>query len=149
MARDDLGYGDGRRGDGAGAPFIPEEAYRLHPEYDQPPRNEWQAGGGDEELGDEGIRDGVLRHMRNDAWLDSQKITVEVEDGVVTLTGEVGDFLEARYAGDDAWESPGVRGVMNPLTVRTDLPGAPHGDVLPQTSGARPELAAEAELPQR
>jgi hypothetical protein len=58
-----------------------------------------------------------------------------VEEGVVTLTGEVADFMEARYAWDDAWESPGVRGVVNNITVRTDLPHPQHGDVVPQSAG--------------
>jgi len=53
----------------------------------------------------------------------------------VTLTGDVGDFMEARYAWDDAWESPGVRGVINNLTVRTDLPHPAHQDVVPQSGG--------------
>jgi osmotically-inducible protein OsmY len=57
---------------------------------------------------------------------------------VVTLTGEVDDFLKARYAWDDAWEAEGVRGVVNNLTVRADLPQAPtHGDVVPQSAGDR------------
>jgi hypothetical protein len=46
--------------------------------------------------------------------------------------------MEARYAWDDAWETEGVRGVVNSLTVRTDVPNAqPHGDVVPQSSGER------------
>jgi osmotically-inducible protein OsmY len=52
-------------------------------------------------------------------------------DGVVTLSGEVDDFLEARYAWDDAWEAEGVRGVINNLTVRTAEPHAQMG--MPQT----------------
>jgi hypothetical protein len=142
------GYGAGRASQGRGydagyarAPFIPEEAYRRHPEYDRPPaRRRWEAYAheDDEELGDREVREAVRRRLGNDAWLDAQRISVEVADGVVTLTGEVDDFLEARYAWDDAWETEGVRGVVNSLTVRTDLPNThPHGDMVPQSSGER------------
>jgi len=122
----------------ARAPFMPEEAYRRHPEYGQPrqPR-EWEAHQHElgEELGDDQVRESVYRRMRADAWLDPERITVQVEDGVVTLTGEVDDFLKARYAWDDAWEAEGVRGVVNNLTVRADQPHTPtHGDVVPQSA---------------
>ncbi|HEX8695172.1 MAG TPA: BON domain-containing protein [Longimicrobium sp.] len=144
------GYGAGRPLQGRGydqgfarQPFMPEEAYRRHPEYDQPPgRREWEAYQHDpgEELSDDDIRELVRRRMRGDAWLDPARIHVEVEDGVVTLTGEVDDFLEARYAWDDAWETAGVRGVVNNLTVRADQPHDLHGDMMPQSGGARTEL---------
>jgi hypothetical protein len=132
----------------ARAPFMPEEAYRRHPEYRQDPvRREWEAhqheyGG---ELGDDEVRDAVYRRMRADAWLDPERIDVQVEGGVVTLTGEVDDFLKARYAWDDAWEADGVRGVVNNLTVRVDEPRTePHGDVVAQSGGDRttPDEAA-------
>jgi hypothetical protein len=139
----DRGWGGG--GEFARAPFMPEEAYRRHPEYDQPQHSQlWDAYGVDDEedLSDDDVREWVRRRMASDAWLDPDRIEVEVEDGVVTLTGEVDDFLEARYAWDDAWESPGVRGVVNNLTVRTDLVAETHGDVVPQSSGERPNLEA-------
>jgi hypothetical protein len=124
-------------------PFMPESAYLRHPEYDRPPtyhQNRWERPGEylvhDEPLGDEEIRQEVRARLYHDSWLDADSIEVEVEDGVVTLRGEVGDFLEARYAWDDAWETGGVRGVVNHLRVRTDRANdAPHGDVLPQDVG--------------
>ncbi|HET7229790.1 MAG TPA: BON domain-containing protein [Longimicrobium sp.] len=122
-------------------PFMPDEAYRRHPEYRQQPQpREWEAHQHEfgEELTDEQVRASVYRRMRADAWLDPSRITVQVDDGVVTLTGEVDDFLKARYAWDDAWEAEGVRGVVNNLTVRADQSHAPnHGDVLPQSGGDR------------
>ena len=135
------GYDRGYGGEYARAPFMPEEAYRRHPEYDQPrQQRQWegyQREYGEEDLSDDDIREIVRQRMQSDAWLDPDRIEVEVEDGVVTLTGEVDDFLEARYAWDDAWESPGVRGVVNHLVVRTDLPNDEHGDMLPQSAGDR------------
>jgi hypothetical protein len=67
---------------------------------------------------DEEIRSAVRRALLEDAWLDAEMIEIRVEDGVVTLTGEVGDYLEARYAWDDAWEVAGVRGVVSRIDVR-------------------------------
>jgi hypothetical protein len=133
----DAGWGG--RGGLAREPFMPDEAYRRHPEYRQPrqPR-EWEAHQHElgQDAGDEQVRASVYRRMRADAWLDPERISVQVEDGVVTLTGEVDDFLKARYAWDDAWEAEGVRGVVNNLTVRADQPHAPtHGDVVPQSAG--------------
>lgn len=119
----DAGYGGNARG-----PFMPEEAYRRHPEYNQPrqPRGMGSERYGyaapDAELSDDEVLHSVRTRLLQDRWLDADRINVEVEDGVVTLTGEVGDFMEARYAWDDAWETPGVHGVLNSLTVRTDLP---------------------------
>lgn len=120
-------------------PFLPEEAYRRHPEFDRPQRHgggAWPAGmgaGRGGRLDDREIRRSVRQNLYGDSWIDPDRIRVQVEDGVVTLAGEVDDYLEARYAWDDAWESTGVRGVINQLTVRTDRPSEPHGDVLPQT----------------
>jgi hypothetical protein len=120
-------YGDGpydREVYGGGYP-----AYRRHPEYDRPPRHvagRWPDGpagpgrsGFGREIDDGDIRQFVREGLYGDSWLDAERIQVEVQDGVVTLRGEVADYMEARYAWDDAWESPGVRGVMNHLTVRT------------------------------
>ena len=137
----DGGWG---RGGMAREPFMPEEAYRRHPEYRQDThRREWEAHQheyGDDELSDEEVREAVCQRMHADAWLEADLIDVQVEGGVVTLTGEVDDFLKARYAWDDAWEADGVRGVVNNLTVRTDEPRqAPHGDVVAQSGGDRPD----------
>lgn len=97
-------------------------------DLDQRPRRELV-------MHDEEIRDAVLENLFQDSWIDPQQIDVDVEDGIVTLTGEVMDFMEARYAWDDAWETAGVRGVVNHLTVRADEPQ--EGMHLPQTSGER------------
>jgi hypothetical protein len=149
------GYGGdfrGYDGDFARTPFVPEQAYRRHPEYSQPAERPWSRwdhidDDGDEYLDDRQVLRGVQRRLYEDVWLDVDRIHVEVEDGVVTLTGEVSDFMEARYAWDDAWETPGVRGVVNNLTVRADIPrDEVHGDMVPQSSSGHPstdELEAE------
>ncbi len=67
---------------------------------------------------DTDVLESVRENIFQDSYVDPHGIDVRVEDGVVTLSGFVHDYLEARYAWDDAWESPGVRGVINRLEVR-------------------------------
>ena len=128
-------------------PFLPEEAYRRHPELSEPPRRrQWEAHqhAVDVEMDDGDVEAMVRERIAHDPWLDAASIEVSVEDGVVTLTGEVDDFLEARYAWDDAWEADGVHGVINNLTVRTDQPQPArgiHGDAVPQSAGDRTDQA--------
>ncbi|HEX7240961.1 MAG TPA: BON domain-containing protein [Longimicrobiaceae bacterium] len=146
----DRGWSSGRAQGGAGydagyarEPFMPEAAYLRHPEYEtpstyhqdrweRPGRYEIQDGGA---MTDEEIRQEVRQRLYQDTWLRADEIEVTVSEGVVTLRGDVGDFLEARYAWDDAWESEGVRGVINNLTVNTDAGTERHGDMFAQDTG--------------
>lgn len=139
-------YQEEWQGGYARAPFVPEHAYGRHPEMNQPPAPRGDRWGYElddtgMDLSDGQILERVRRRLFEDVWLDVDRIDVEVEDGVVTLRGEVDDFLEVRYAWDDAWETEGVRGVITQLAVRADEPRAvPHGDLVPQTtSGTSPE----------
>jgi hypothetical protein len=103
--------------------FVPEEAYRQHPEllrrrHESDPwgeRSPAHAGYGPPP--DEALVRAVRERIHGDSWLDPERIEVQVSNGVVTLSGEVNDFMEARYAWDDAWETDGVRGVINHLAV--------------------------------
>jgi hypothetical protein len=139
------GYGADLRDEWGGyarGPFMPEQAYQRHPELNREPRprgGRWGYELDDTgwDLSDDDILSAVRRRLYEDVWVDIDRIDVEVEDGVVTLRGEVDDFMEARYAWDDAWETEGVRGVINHLVVRVDQPepaAQQHGDVLPQTA---------------
>lgn len=136
-------YGGGGQYDRgvARAPFIPQEAYERHPEYNRPQRHthdRWPSGAahpyGDVGMEDDEIQQAVRQSLYQDNWIDADRLDVEVNGGVVTLTGEVDDYLEARYAWDDAWETPGVRGVINNVAVRVDGPPGLHDSVI-QTSG--------------
>lgn len=66
---------------------------------------------------DDEVRKEVEDALFYDTWVDAEAITVEVQDGVVTLRGELPDYYEVRYAADDAWDVDGVRGVRCELTV--------------------------------
>lgn len=140
-------YDGGWRGGYARGPFLPEQAYQRHPELAQEPhrgpRHGYELDDTDFDLSDGEILRGVRSRLYEDVWLDVDRIDVAVEDGVVTLSGEVDDFLEARYAWDDAWETAGVRGVVNQLRVRLDRATQAHGDLLPQhTQGTSTEPGA-------
>jgi osmotically-inducible protein OsmY len=115
----------------------------MEPHYGHTPVDRWPETGRDLdhleaeelEMDDGDIREAVLENLFQDTWIDPERIDIDVDRGVVTMTGEVRDFMEARYAWDDAWESAGVKGVINNLTVRADLPQ--EAMELPQTSGSR------------
>ncbi|HEY7768732.1 BON domain-containing protein [Longimicrobium sp.] len=138
-------YGD--EGGYARVPFLPDRAYQRHPELNQRPergpRYGYEVDDTDLEMDDGEILAAVRQRLYEDVWVDVDRLGVEVEDGIVTLTGEVDDFLEARYAWDDAWETMGVRGVINHIRVRLDEAGPAHGDLLPQsTHGSSSEPSA-------
>lgn len=97
-----------------------------------------QATRSERTMDDDDVRESVRENLFQDSFVNPDRIDVQVDRGVVTLRGEVDDFLQARYAWDDAWESPGVRGVVNNLTVRTDRAGDEMQ--MPQT---RQRLASE------
>jgi osmotically-inducible protein OsmY len=59
------------------------------------------------------IEAALKRRARNDA----QKITVDVQGSDVTLTGSVHSWSERDLARESAWSTPGVRNVVDKLTV--------------------------------
>jgi osmotically-inducible protein OsmY len=66
-------------------------------------------------LGDEAIRDAVIRELREDAMTHAQEIEVSVEHGRVRLRGRVADLDDAEAAEEVAARVPGV------VDVREDL----------------------------
>jgi hypothetical protein len=66
---------------------------------------------------DEELRSDVEEALFYDTWIDSDAITVEVSEGVVTLRGELPSYDEIRFATDDAWDVEGVLGVRTELRV--------------------------------
>lgn len=69
---------------------------------------------------DDELREEVEEALFYDTWVDAEAITVEAEDGLVTLRGDLPSYEEIRYAVDDAWDVDGVLGVRSELTVRSD-----------------------------
>lgn len=99
--------------------FLPESMSRGPSDLDRAFRGGRDALESDNYvLDDDVVLAAVRQSLANDNFIDSDQIRVEVSDGVVTLTGEVEDYLEARYAWDDAWDAAGVAGVIVRLDVR-------------------------------
>jgi osmotically-inducible protein OsmY len=71
-----------------------------------------QAPPSDTELADE-----IKNKLVWDPWVDANRVQVEVNQGVVTLTGNVPSIFEKRAAGDDAWDTPGTLDVHNDLMI--------------------------------
>lgn len=85
---------------------------------------------------DDEVRKDVEEALFYDTWVDAEAITVQVQDGIVTLGGELPDYHEVRYATDDAWDVEGVRGVHCRLSV--------NGARRPPVDGVRREERAPA-----
>jgi len=75
---------------------------------------------------DEETKIAVANELRWDSRIDASKVSVEVNDGIILLTGTVPSYGALIAAGTDAWKITGVQGVDNQLTVRLpDVPPIP------------------------
>jgi len=68
-------------------------------------------------LSDEQVRSAVLRRLGRDPHLDARLVRVQVDHGVVTLTGRVPNRSHRQRAARDADAIPGVWAVHNRLRV--------------------------------
>jgi len=64
------------------------------------------------------IQQGVIRELRWDARVDETDLGVQVDDGVVTLTGTVNSYLKRVAAQEAAHRVVGVLDVANDIEVR-------------------------------
>jgi osmotically-inducible protein OsmY len=71
-----------------------------------------------EQVTDEDIRDAIQRAFKHDPRLLSFDLQVDVQHGVVTLTGDVGHLTAQLAAEQDARHTIGVQRVKNNLRVR-------------------------------
>lgn len=73
---------------------------------------------------DTAVTEYVRTALQEDPRVDASRITVSVLDGIVTLSGEVGNLASKNFADLEAKKINGVRGVVNELTAtpayRTD-----------------------------
>ena len=67
---------------------------------------------------DDQLRRDVLAELEYDPSIDARKIGVAVEDGIVTLTGEVSSFAEKWNTERAAERVEGVRGIVNKIEVK-------------------------------
>lgn len=69
---------------------------------------------------DERIREDVCEALFHDADVDASNIDVEVQDGVVTLSGSVEDRRTKRCAEDCVEQLSGVKDVTNNIRIETN-----------------------------
>jgi osmotically-inducible protein OsmY len=63
------------------------------------------------------IKSDVVDRLRQNVHTKDHTLSVNVQSGVVVLTGDVSTVLAKRAAGDDSWDTPGVVDVSNQLRV--------------------------------
>jgi hyperosmotically inducible protein len=69
------------------------------------------------EISDEDIRNDIMSTLARNTFIDSSRVNVNVDDGVVTLTGSVGDYNASRTLQQIANYTTGVIDVRNELTI--------------------------------
>jgi osmotically-inducible protein OsmY len=63
------------------------------------------------------IKASIKAAFRRSAILDSTRVTVEKDDGTVTLSGDVHSHVQRDEAERIAWAAPGVSKVVNDITI--------------------------------
>jgi len=63
------------------------------------------------------VKSDIENALKRRAITDMQLITVDVRDTDVTLTGTVRSWLERELARHSAWSTPGVRNVVDAMTI--------------------------------
>ena len=63
------------------------------------------------------VKSDIEAALKRHAMGDAQNITVAINDGDVTLTGAVHSRWERELASQSAWSAPGVRNVIDNITV--------------------------------
>ncbi len=71
----------------------------------------------DNQPGDEALADAIARELREDASTLALNLEVEVDQGVAHLRGTVTDLTDAENAEEVAGRVPGVRDVIDEMTV--------------------------------
>jgi osmotically-inducible protein OsmY len=63
------------------------------------------------------VKSNIEAALKRGAVTDAKSVFVDVEDGVVVLTGTVNSWAERRLATSSAWRSPGVRNVIDKMSL--------------------------------
>jgi len=87
---------------------------------------------------DERIREEVCQALYDHAWMNASDLSVEVQDGVVTLHGDADNRDQKRLAEDVAERVMGVKDVQNQLKVKEQ------GRVFPGQAGSEDMMGVTA-----
>ena len=63
------------------------------------------------------VRDKIAKALARTAVLDAAAISIQTDDGSVTLNGKVHSWIERKLVEDAAWSAPGVKEVTDKLTI--------------------------------
>ena len=70
-----------------------------------------------EDLADQNIAEAVVSSLERNPYVEAEQLDVEVQNGVVTLSGEVPSMIARQAANDSAQRTVGVINVENNLTI--------------------------------
>jgi osmotically-inducible protein OsmY len=76
---------------------------------------------GEDRWADDTIAERALQRLASDAAVPKDRITLKVEDGWVTLTGEVDWHFQKTAAERDVHNITGVRGLTNQITIKPQV----------------------------
>ena len=63
------------------------------------------------------VRSGIESALQRRAQDDAQQVQVDIDGGDVTLSGTVHSWSERELATRSAWSAPGVRTVVNNISI--------------------------------
>jgi osmotically-inducible protein OsmY len=63
------------------------------------------------------VRDKIAKALARTAALDAAAISIQTDDGSVTLSGKVHSWIERKLVEDAVWSAPGVTVVTDKLTI--------------------------------
>jgi len=73
---------------------------------------------GEDRWGDNAIANRALQRLESDAVVPKDRVTLKVEDGRVTLKGEVDWYFQKTAAERDVHNLTGVRGLTNQISIK-------------------------------
>jgi len=76
---------------------------------------------GDDRWGDNAIANRALQRLASDMVVPKDRITLKVEDGWVTLKGEVDRYFQKTAAEHDVHNLTGVRGLTNQISIKPQV----------------------------
>ncbi len=123
LTREDIGYGPARPYEFGYDPAMPWPREKRRRSEPRPPQGPPPGHGpyhrrlGRRTRPDHWIRADVEEALFVDTWVDADRITVMVEEGIVTLIGTLPSHDEVRRAIRDAAAIPGIRHIRNRLEV--------------------------------